>query len=131
MASSDSDRWGPCPTGELEQLQARLKGRKRNRRAVQVGATVAVLFVVSGTTIALLPPAANPLTISGITCNEAMGYMADFDQDELSQEKRAQVLKHLDHCPHCAEQYRKKGLVIHVLEHAADSLLAAASLPFQ
>lgn len=101
------DGWGACPPGELVQLAAGLRQRRRRRIAVRAAAAlgIAVAAVMAGrwATTDHKPAvrAADDYLHAGIYCSEVRSLLADYRAGKLPGDLQSRVKAHLSECPPC------------------------------
>lgn len=103
--------WTPCPPRQIEQLAGRLRNRRRRRVWLRsVAAVVATSVLVTATMLWTLRPGRT--AVGEMTCSEVMDAAEDYRNDRLSDEVRARIDAHLDHCPNCRDYYRELKILM-------------------
>ena len=102
--NSNTDNWQPCAEGELTGMVDHL--RSKNRRAKVTRAATAlcamgILIMAVSIAISLRPDS------DGLSCNEVIKMLAEYDSNGLDKEMMQKVSAHLNHCPHCKQRYEE------------------------
>jgi hypothetical protein len=95
------DAWQPCPAGEFSRLATRLKRRHRRRWVAPVSGVVLALLVV-GTVYWRGRDRSDPEP-ARLSCREVIERAPEYLAGKLPKEQSAEISRHLEHCPHCAE----------------------------
>jgi hypothetical protein len=94
------DAWQPCPAGELSRLATRLKRRHRRRWVAPVSGVVLALLVVG--TVYWRGDRSDPEP-ARLSCREVIERAPEYLAGKLPKEQSAEISRHLEHCPHCAD----------------------------
>lgn len=105
--ATTDDAWVACQPGELVQLAAGLRQRRRRRIAVRtaaaLGVAVAVVFAGRWAASDRVPAAHAPHDYlhAGIYCSEVRSLLADYRAGKLPGDLQSQIKAHLAECPPC------------------------------
>ncbi|HVX62105.1 MAG TPA: zf-HC2 domain-containing protein [Pirellulales bacterium] len=104
---SIDDGWSACPPGELVQLAAGLRQRRRRRIAVRTAAVLSIavaIFVAGRWAVSDREPpvrARDDYLHAGIYCSEVRSLLVDYRAGNLPGDLQSQVKAHLAECPPC------------------------------
>ncbi len=104
---SEADAWTACTPGALQQVAARVKGRRRREFLRQAGSVAAGIAVLGAggylATRLKTSPSGSPSgqPYGGIACAEVIRLMPRYQAQELSAEMVGRIQLHLARCPEC------------------------------
>ncbi len=107
----EPNSWQPCQAGAIQSVVSQQVACRRQRKMV-IGSSATVLVLVVATTCMIsfgpLGGPQAPEAIGKITCGEVKAKLKDYIAESLDEDVASRIKKHLDECPNCAEQYRKR-----------------------
>jgi len=98
---SNTSEWQSCPQGEMGQLVAGLRGKRRTRQSMVIGGTasaVVVLLLVGNFAINKMQP---PPNIAGLTCRQVASMAQNYVDGKLDPAQAERVRLHAEKCRHC------------------------------
>lgn len=110
--NSNSNDWQPCQPGTIGSVVSQRQRDERTRslrRLVTIASSVAALCIIATAAAINIDWFEPPTTkeIGHISCGEVKAKLKSYIADSLDEELNDRIKKHLDECPHCAEQYEK------------------------